>query len=66
MIRVSCTARLEFRVLLDCKEADEAVSLVRRHMHAAALQAALEMRRDGIETDLHVDFMILHEEEAPG
>lgn len=62
MVRVSCKARLEFRVLLDCDESDEAVSIVKRHMHAAALQAALEMKRDGIDTDLEVEYMVAYEE----
>lgn len=62
MIRVSCKARLEFRVLLDCKETDEAVDIVKRHMHAAALQAALDMQRDGIDASLEVDYMLAYEE----
>lgn len=62
MVRVSCNARLEFRVLLDCDENDEAVSIVKRHMHAAALQAALEMKRDGIDTELKVDYLVSYEE----
>lgn len=62
MVRVSCKARLEFRVLLDCQETDEAVAIVKHHMHAAALQAALEMRRDGIDTGLKVDYLVAYEE----
>lgn len=62
MIRVSCKAQLEFRVLLDCGEDDEAIAIVKRHMHAAALQAALEMRRDGIDTSLKVDYLVAYEE----
>ena len=62
MIRVSCKAQLEFRVLLDCAEEDEAVAIIKRHMHAAALQAALEMRRDGIDTTLYVDYLVAYEE----
>lgn len=65
MVRVSCNARLEFRVLLDCQENDEAVAIVKRHMHAAALQAALEMRRDGIDTDLEVDYLVAYEDAPP-
>lgn len=62
MIRVSCNARLRFRVLLDCKEEDEAIAIVKRHMHGAALQAALEMKRDGIDTDLEVEYLVAYEE----
>lgn len=62
MIRVSCNAQLRFRVLLDCAEEDEAVAIVKRHMHAAALQAALDMKRDGIDTDLDVNYLVAYEE----
>lgn len=62
MIRVSCKARLEFRVLLDCEEEDAAIAIVKRHMHAAALQAALEMKRDGIDSALEVDYLVAYEE----
>lgn len=62
MVRVSCKARLEFRVLLDCDEDDEAIAIVKSHMRAAALQAALEMKRDGIDTDLKVDYLVAYEE----
>lgn len=61
MIRISCHARLEFGVLLDCAEDDEAIAIVKRHMHGAAMQAALEMRRDGIETLLEVDYLVAYE-----
>lgn len=62
MIRVSAVARLEFSVLLDCKEDDEAISIIKRHMHAAALGAAQEMRRDGIDTELAVDYLAAYED----
>ncbi len=62
MVRVSCKARLEFRVLLDCDENDEAVAIVKHHMHDAALQAALEMKRDGIDTELKVDYLVSYVE----
>lgn len=62
MIRVSCTASLKFSVLLDCNEEDEAIAIVKRHMHSAALQAALEMKRDGIDSELVVDYLIAYED----
>lgn len=61
-VRVACNAQLRFSVLLDCAEEDEAVAIVKRHMHAAALQAALEMRRDGIDTELDVDYLVAYTE----
>jgi hypothetical protein len=61
MIRVSCKARLEFRVLLDCKEEDEAIDIVKAHMRAAVLQAALDMKRGGIDAELTVDYLVAYE-----
>ncbi len=62
MIRVSCKVQLEFSVLLDCKEEDEAIEIVKVHMRAAALQAALDMKRDGIDTELTVGYLVAYEE----
>lgn len=61
MIRISCRARLAFNLLLDCGEEDEGIEIVKRHMRAAALQAALEMRRDGIDTELCIDYLVAYE-----
>lgn len=61
MIRVSCTARLVFSVLLHCEEEDEAISIIKRHMHEAARKAALEMRGSGIEATLDVDYLVAYE-----
>ena len=61
-IRVSCHVSLKFRVLLDCAEDDEAISIIKRHIHAAAMQAALEMKRDGIDSELDVNYLVAYEE----
>lgn len=61
MIRVSCKARLEFRVLLDCNDEDEAIGIVKDHMGKAALQAALDMKRDGIDAELKVEYLVAYE-----
>lgn len=57
MIQVSCRAALTCRLLLDCAESDPAVAIVKRHMKAAAMQAALELKRldAGYEVDLDMD-----------
>lgn len=64
MTRVSCSARLVFRLLLDCKEDDPAIEIVKRHMHAAAMNAALDLKRldTGYEVDLEVDYLVAFEE----
>lgn len=64
MVRVSCNARLVFRLLLDCKEDDPAIEIVKRHMHAAAMNAALDLKRldTGYEVDLEVDYLVAFEE----
>lgn len=63
MIRVTCKAHLEFSVLLDCDITDEAISIIKQHMHGAALQAALDMRRDGIQTNLSVEYLVAYYDE---
>jgi len=64
MIRVSCRACLAFRLLLDCKEDDPAIAIVKRHMKAAAMNAALELKRldTGYQVDLDVDYLVAYEE----
>lgn len=61
MIRVSCRAGLVFRKLLDVPEADEAIQIVKDRMRAAAMQVALDLRRDGYEIDLEVDYLVAYE-----
>lgn len=64
MIAISCRAGLVFRLLLDCKEEDHAIEIVKRHMHAAAMNAALDLKRldTGYEVDLEVDYLVAFEE----
>ena len=62
MMRVSCKASLEFSILLDCKEGEEPISIIKRHMHTAALQAALDMKRDGIDTVLTVSYLVAYDD----
>lgn len=64
MTRVSCSARLVFRLLLACEEDDPAIEIVKRHMHAAAMNAALDLKRldTGYEVDLEVDYLVAYEE----
>lgn len=62
MIRVSCRAELVFRKLLDCKEGDDAMAIVKDRMKAAAMQVALDMRRDGYAIDLDVTYLVAYEE----
>lgn len=62
MVKVSCRAGLTFRLLLDCEETDPAVEIVKRHMKAAAMNAALELKRldMGYETELEVDYLVAY------
>lgn len=54
MIQVSCNAKLTLRIKMDSKDGAE---IVKRHMKAAAMQAALELKRldAGYEVDLDMD-----------
>ena len=63
-VRVSCHAALEFRILLACSETDPAIEIVKRHMKAAAMNAALELKRldIGYEVDLDVSYLVAYEE----
>ncbi len=62
MIRVSCRAGLTFRLLLDCGDEDPAIEIVKRHMKAAAMNAALDLKRldIGYEVDLEVDYLVAY------
>lgn len=64
MIRVSCRAGLVFRLLLDCKEEDPAIEIVKAHMKAAAMNAALDLKRQdiGYQVDLEVDYLVAYVE----
>lgn len=63
MIRISCRANLCFSLLLDCKEEDEAIEIVKHHMKAAAMNAALDLKRQdiGYEVDLDVGYLVAYE-----
>lgn len=63
MIRVACSARLGFRTLIDCTETDAAIDIVKERMRVAAMQVALDLRRDGIAIDLEVGYLVAYEEE---
>lgn len=54
MIQVSCNAKLTLRIKMDSEDGAE---VVKRHMKAAAMQAALELKRldPGYEVDLDMD-----------
>jgi len=63
LIAISCRAGLVIRILLDCKEDDPAIEIVKAHMKAAAMNAALELKRldTGYEVDLKVDYLVAYE-----
>lgn len=63
MINVSCRAGLVIRILLDCKEDDPAIEIVKAHMKAAAMNAALDLKRldTGYQVDLEVDYLVAYE-----
>lgn len=62
MIRVSCRAGLVFRKLLDVPEEDAAIQMVKDRMKAAAMQVALDLRRDGYALDLEVEYLVAYDE----
>lgn len=62
MIRASCRASLVFRKLLDCEEEDSAIDVVKKRMKAAAMQVALDLKRDGYEIELEIDYLVAYEE----
>lgn len=62
MIRVSCRAGLVFRKLLDVPEEDAAIQMVKDRMKAAAMQVALDLRRDGYVIDLEVEYLVAYDE----
>lgn len=64
MIRVSCRAGLTFRLLLECDETDPAIAIVKHHMKAAAMNAALDLKRmdSGYQVDLDVGYLVAYEE----
>lgn len=66
MIIVSCCAKLTFRLLPDCDETDPAISIIKRHMHAAAMNAALDLKRldTGYEVDLDVGYLVAYQAPA--
>jgi hypothetical protein len=63
-VRVSCRAGLTFRLLLDCGDEDPAIEIVKRHMKAAAMNAALDLKRQdtGYDVELAVDYLVAYEE----
>ena len=64
MIRVSCRAGLTFRLLLDCGDEDPAIEIVKRHMKAAAMNAALDLKRQDTEYDVELEVVYLVAYEA--
>lgn len=63
MIRVSCRAAVVLRKQVDSGTTDEVIDAIKARMHAAALQVALDMRRDGYVVDLEVGYLVAHGEE---
>lgn len=51
-----------FRTLIDCTETDAAIAIVKERMKVAAMQVALDLRRDGIAIDLDVTYLLAYEE----
>lgn len=62
-VRVSCRAGLVFRLLLDCKDTDPAIEIVKAHMREAAENAARDLKRldIGYEVDLEVSYLVAYE-----
>jgi len=65
VVRVSCRAGLTFRLLLDCKKTDPAIEIVKAHMKAAAMNAALDLKRldTGYDVELEVDYLVAYHED---
>lgn len=60
MVHVSCRAAIELSKQLDVDTTDEALRVVKDRMRAAALQAALDLRRDGYVVVLDVFYLVAY------
>ncbi|MHB1094414.1 hypothetical protein [Thiobacillus sp.] len=59
MIKISCLATIEMHKMLDCEHDAEASAIVKARLKAAAMQVALDLRRDGYIVDLDIHYRTL-------
>lgn len=45
MIRVTCRAVIEIKLLIDCADEDPAIAIVKDHMRAAAMQVGVNLKQ---------------------
>lgn len=62
MIQVSCRASLVFSKLVDAPDEYAALQAVKSRIESAALQVALDLRRDGYALDLDVTYLVAYED----
>lgn len=61
MIKISCLATIEMHKMLDCEQDASASAIVKDRLRAAALQIALDLRRDGYIVDLDMCYLTMME-----
>lgn len=59
-MKLSARASVTIHKVVDADE-DEAIEQFKECMHAAAMQVALDMRRDGYIVDLDVSYLVAYE-----
>lgn len=62
MICVSCRADLAFRKRLDVGEENEAISITKERLRAAAMKIASDLVDDGYSVELDVNYLVAYEE----
>lgn len=65
MIKISCYATIEMHKILDCELDADASAIVKARLKAAAMQVALDLRRDGYIVDLDVHYWTLMKSAPP-
>lgn len=60
MVKLSARAAVVIHKMVDA-DADEAIDQFKERMRAAALQVALDMRRDGYIVDLNVSYLVAYD-----
>lgn len=60
MVKLSARAAVTVHKMVDATD-EEAMGQFKERMRAAAMQVALDMRRDGYIVDLEVDYLVAYE-----
>ena len=65
MHRVSCRAEVTFRKLLDCPDESGAIDIAKARMRAAAMQIASDLKDEGFQVELSINYLVAYQEETP-